>query len=203
MALLVLFVITAAPHVALAAPPPAAPAGPVVAPPAAPPPVDGSPAPTIGAPAQTAPVAAVAVPGRPPDQQSPLIAFMLSFFTPIAGITAGVLLDPDEGVGGVLFMAAGTIGPSTGWFYSGRVLTGLATTAARVVGGALMIRVLDETADASGLSVALGATVFVTATLVDWIGAPSVVVRDNARARTAVVPVVHAGGAGLSIVGSF
>jgi len=29
------------------------------------------------------------------------------------------------------------------------------------------------------------------------------VIRDNARAQAAVVPTVHAGGGGLSIVGSF
>jgi hypothetical protein len=203
-----------------AAPPASAPLyGPPYAPAPAPPaPAAPAPAPpahsSLGPPSEAAPPAAPAAAPGPPgderspprDEKSPLIAFSLSFAVPIAVVAGSVnLLDPDEGAGAWGVTIGAIALPSMGWFYAGRPLYGLATTGTRLAGFALAIRVLDDSATAGGDEgvILFGAALIAASTLVDWIGAPLAVARDNARARAAVVPAVHAGGGGLSIVGAF
>jgi hypothetical protein len=207
---LVLSVIAAAPHGAAMAEPAAAPPAtappPAAAPPAAPPPPVTAPpvaaaraAPSIGPPSEMAPAAPPAA-APPRDEKSPLIAFSLSFFAPIA-VTAGsvLYLDPDEGAGSVLLGISVIVGPSSGWFYVGRPLTGLATAATRFAGFALAIGAIHDSPSSSGASLALGATLILGATLADWIGPLVVVSKGGAGPQAVVVPA----GPGLSIAGSF
>jgi hypothetical protein len=211
-----------------AAPPPAAPppvaaptpaARPVVAPPpVVSPPLYGPPpgaeqplaAPPAwpaqswsGPPSEPRPAHLVAS-AAPAQEKSAFIAFSLSFSMPIAAVLVGAYVLPEE-VGAVAILAAVTVGPSTGSFYAGRTGRGLATAATRLASGLLMLRVFDDSGGSSSDegTILLGTAMFVTATLVDWIGAPRAVLMDNARARATVVPTVQSGGAGLSLVGSF
>ena len=194
----------AAPRAPLYGPPPGA-ASPAASPPAASPPATSPARPWLGPPSEAAPFTASPTP--PPEERSAFVAFSLSFSMPIAAILAGAyLMDPDEGAGETAILVAAIAGPSTGWLYAGRPLHGLATAATRLAGGLLMVRVFDDSASAGsdeGL-ILLGAAAFVTATLVDWIGVPRAVLRDNARARATLVPAAPSGGGvGLSLVGSF
>lgn len=216
-------IVAASAGAASAAPTPAAP--PTAAPPAVAPPAVGSPplygpppgaeqppaAPPPAAPAQSwfGPPSEARPPlpdagPAPSGEKSAFIAFSLSFSLPIAAALAGAYLLPEE-VGAVTALAAMIVGPSTGSFYAGRPGRGLVTAGTRLVGGLLMVRVLDDSGSSSsdGGEILFGAALFVAATLVDWIGAPRAVLLDNARARATVVPAVQSGGVGLSLVGSF
>lgn len=183
-----------------AEPPPAATPPPAAAPPAAP---------WLGPPSEPAPDPAAPASASPPrDEKSALVAFSLSFSMPIAALLAGVyLLDPDEGLGAATVIVAAVAGPATGWLYAGRPMHALATTATRLAGGLLFVRVFDDSAGSGSdeAAVMFGGLMFVAATLVDWIGPPIAVANDNAqvRARATVVPTAQAGGIGLSLVGSF
>lgn len=197
----------------VAAPTPAGPAGPPVSPPlygpppgaeqppAAPP---ASPAQSWSGPPSEPRPALPAASTAPSEEKSAFIAFSLAFSLPIAAILAGAYVLPEE-AGAATVLAAAIVGPSTGSFYAGRAGRGILTAATRLVGGLLMVRVLDDSGGSSSDEgvVLLGTAMFVTATLVDWIGAPRAVLMDNARARATVVPAVQSGGAGLSLVGSF
>jgi hypothetical protein len=198
------------------APPPVAaptPAAPPVSPPlyGPPPGAESPPAAPPAAPAQSwfgppsePRPALLAARAAPSEEKSAFIAFSLSFSLPIAAILTGVYVLPEE-VGAVSILAGMVVGPSTGWFYAGRTGRGLLTTATRLAGGLLMLPVLDDSGSSSSDAgvVLLGATMFVAATLVDWIGPAVVVANDNARARATLVPAVQSGGFGLSLVGSF
>lgn len=229
VALLALSLLAAAPHgAALAAPddaPPPAAAPPVVAPPAAAPSAPAplpvappSPAPlpavppapttpaTIGPPSQAAPATrSVKAAESEPGELSPQLAFSLSFLMPIALVAGSVAVLDVDGGGGIVFLVSLVAGPSSGWFYAGKPITGLATATTRLAGLYLFSSVLDDRPGAQDGRIAVGALMVITATLIDWIGPPVAVSNHNARvrARATLVPTAQPGGAGLSLVGSF
>jgi hypothetical protein len=147
----------------------------------------------------------------PRREKSPLLALSLTIGVPLLGLAIGVPIadrEPDIGGGSMLVAASLIVGPSTGWFYAGRPWHGLATTAGRLTGGVLILRGVlgswEATPTRSEEGMVLGGVALVLgATLVDLIGAPSVIAGDNTRVRTALVSTAHRGGGGLALAGSF
>ncbi len=81
-------------------------------------------------------------------------------------------------------------GPSTGWLYVGRLGTAALTAGTRLVGGLLAARALDDRPGRGGALPTLGVVMFVTATLIDWIG-PAASLPGPSQAT--VVPAVQSG----------
>jgi hypothetical protein len=189
----------------------AASAAPVPPAPAPPPPAE---APSMGPPSEALPPmppAAVA-PDSPRGGKSPLIALALAVGVPALGLAIGVpIADGEADLGGGTTLAAlsAIVGPSVGWFYAGRPWYGLATTGGRLAGGVLLLWAVADSFEARATSsdearALAGVGLIIGSTLVDLIGPPAVIGRDNDRAgAVVVVPTAHPGGGGLAVAGSF
>jgi hypothetical protein len=188
-------------------------AAPLASPSLAPPSFAPPPTPSLGPPSEALPVASpeAVVPDEPRARKSPLVGLGLTVGVPAVGLLVGIPLaerGSAVGLGPLLVAASVIVGPSVGWFYAGHSGYGLATTGGRLTGGLILAWVALESwgrpLNSSGSALVwTGMAVIGASTLVDLVGVPAVIGRDNERIRATFVPTVHRGGGGLALAGSF
>jgi hypothetical protein len=168
---------------------------------------------SLGPPSEALPVAApeAVVQDAPRARKSPVAGLALTVGVPTLGLLVGVSLAGSEssvGLGSALIATSVIVGPSVGWFYAGHGGYGIATTGGRLGGGLLLAWVAlnnwGRTPNSTSIALAwTGVAVVGASTLVDLVGVPAVIGRDNERIRTTLVPTAHRGGGGLALAGSF